>query len=167
MRLSLFIPAVICLALGAGFGAGSAGAQEIAFQGLRTDTTQPVEVTADSLAVNQTDGNAVFTGNVLITQGPMRLKAERVQVEYGSADRRTISEMKASGGVTLVTAAEAAESKDAVYDVAKGSVVMTGDVVLTQGENVLSGQRLDVDLKTGTGTMQGRVRTILQPDETP
>ncbi|MFD2173123.1 lipopolysaccharide transport periplasmic protein LptA [Rhodobacter lacus] len=163
MRLSLFLPAVICLAL----GAGASVAQQVAFAGLRTDTSEPVEVTADSLAVNQTDGNAVFTGNVLITQGPMRLKAERVQVQYGSADRRSISELQASGGVTLVTAAEAAESREAVYDVAKGAVVMTGDVILTQGENVLSGQRLDVDLKTGTGTMQGRVRTILQPGPQP
>ncbi|PTV93523.1 lipopolysaccharide export system protein LptA [Rhodobacter aestuarii] len=147
--------------------AGAVQAQQVAFAGLRTDTSEPVEVTADSLDVNQTDGNAIFTGNVVIIQGPLRLSAARVQVEYGSAEKKSISELQASGGVTLVTASEAAESRDAVYNVAAGSVVMTGDVLLTQGDNVLSGQRLDVDLKTGTGQMQGRVRTVLQPDQTP
>ncbi|WP_420353073.1 hypothetical protein [Paenirhodobacter sp.] len=40
---------------------------------------------------------------------------------------------------------------------------MTGDVVLKQGPNVMSGQKLMVDLRSGTGRMDGRVRTILQP----
>lgn len=40
---------------------------------------------------------------------------------------------------------------------------MTGDVLLTQGESVMSGQKLSVNLRSGTGQMDGRVRTILQP----
>ena len=59
------------------------------------------------------------------------------------------------------------EAREAVYDVAAGTVEMTGDVLLTQAENVLSGQRLTVDLRTGTGQMDGRVRTILQPGTKP
>jgi len=47
--------------------------------------------------------------------------------------------------------------------VTTGRLVMTGDVLLTQGASVMSGQKLDVDLKTGVGRMDGRVRTILQP----
>ena len=42
--------------------------------------------------------------------------------------------------------------------------VITGDVLLTQGDNVMSGQKLTVDLKTGMGHMDGRVRTVLQPE---
>ena len=42
-------------------------------------------------------------------------------------------------------------------------VTMTGDVRLTQGQNVISGQKLVVNLDTGTGTMEGRVRTTLTP----
>lgn len=51
----------------------------------------------------------------------------------------------------------------AVYTIASGQIVLTGDVLLTQGQNVMSGQKLTVDLKTGTGAMDGRMRTILQP----
>jgi lipopolysaccharide export system protein LptA len=165
MRLFSALPVIFCLALG--LDCGAAQAQQVAFGGLRTDPAAQVEVTADSLAVNQADGSAVFTGNVIIVQGALRLQAAQVRVEYGNAEKSRISRLHASGGVTLVTEAEAAEAHDAVYDVGASSVVMTGDVLLTQAENVLSGQRLTVDLKTGTGQMDGRVRTILQPGQQP
>lgn len=159
MRLSAAFPALIFLCL-AGL---PALAQQVAFGGLRADTSAPVEVTADSLAVNQASGLATFRGNVLIIQGPMRLTAAEVVVEYGNAERSQIARLQASGGVTLVSPDEAAEAREAVYDVQAGTVVLTGDVLLTQGENVLSGQRLTVNLASGAGQMDGRVRTILAP----
>lgn len=160
MRFSAVLAALLCL----GLLPGPVLAQQIALGGIRADAKAPVEVTADSLAVNQTDGTATFTGNVLVVQGGMRLKAAVVNVEYDPQDRSKINRMHATGGVTLVSPAEAAEGKEAVYDVAASSVVMTGDVLLTQGQNVMSGQKLTVDLKTGTGQMDGRVRTVLQPE---
>lgn len=138
------------------------GAQ-VAFGGIRADTSLPVEVTADQLAVNQTDGTATFTGNVLIAQGEMRLSAAEVLVEYGSEDRSRIERLHATGGVTLVSGADAAEAAEAVYTIGSGDVVMTGNVLLTQGGNTIAGQTLTVDLKTGTGRMEGRVKTVLQP----
>ncbi|MFC5738949.1 lipopolysaccharide transport periplasmic protein LptA [Sinirhodobacter huangdaonensis] len=160
MRFSAVPAVLLCLA----FLPGPVLAQQIALGGIRADAKAPVEVTADSLAVNQTDGSATFTGNVLVVQGGMRLKAAVVDVEYDPKDRSKITRMHATGGVTLVSPAEAAEAKEAVYDVAASNVVMTGDVLLTQGQNVMSGQKLTVDLKTGTGQIDGRVRTILQPE---
>lgn len=149
----------------AGTDALAQGAQ-IAFSGLKQDTSLPVEVTADQLQIRQADGQATFSGNVVVGQGKMRMTAAKVLVEYaatGSDATGKISRLHATGGVTLVTgAAEAAESQEAVYTIDSGTVVMTGNVVLTQGQNALSGEKLVVDLKTGTGTMQGRVKTILQ-----
>jgi len=66
--------------------------------------------------------------------------------------------------VTLVTAVEAAEALEAVYDIDAGTVRMTGSVILTQGPNVLSGDRLTVNLRSGQGQLDGRVRTIIQTD---
>ena len=57
----------------------------------------------------------------------------------------------------------AAEAREAVYTVAAGIVEMTGDVLLTQGASALSGQRLVLDLKAGTGVMEGRVSTTFVP----
>ena len=153
------------LALGVAVLASAAYGQgaTVAFGGIKSDTSQPVEVTADQLAVNQTDGTATFTGNVVVIQGDLRLGASTVRVEYATDDRTRVERIVASGGVTLVSAAEAAEAKDAVYTVANGQVVMTGDVLLTQNGGTIAGQKLSVDLKTGTGQMDGRVRTIISP----
>jgi lipopolysaccharide export system protein LptA len=126
------------------------------------DSDQPVEVTADQLDVNQTDGTAVFAGNVVVVQGDLTLTAERVLVEYGATEPREIARIHATGNVVLVSPTEAAEGDDAVYEVASRSVVMTGNVLLTQELNVVSGERLTIDLDTGTGVVEGRVRTILR-----
>lgn len=141
---------------------GLAQGASVAFGGLKQDTSLPVEVSADQLAVNQADGTAVFTGNVLVGQGAMRLSAGRVKVDY-TADGTGISKLFASEGVTLINATDAAESREAVYTIDTGNVVMTGDVLLTQGGNALSGQKLVINLKAGTGVMEGRVQTVFQP----
>lgn len=135
----------------------------VSFGGIRSDTSQPVEVTSDQLAVNQTDGTAIFTGNVVVIQGDLRMAAETVRVEYAKDDTSKVERILASGGVTLASATEAAEGNEAVYSVASGEIVMTGDVLLTQNGGTIAGQKLIVDLETGTGRMDGRVKTVLQP----
>lgn len=136
----------------------------VAFGGLKQDTSLPVEIEADNLTVNNADGSAEFTGNVLVGQGEMRLAASAIRVEYG-ADGKSINRLIASGGVTLSSASEAAEAQEAIYTISTGEVVMTGDVLLTQGQTALSGQKLVIDLKAGTGRMEGRVQTTFLPGQ--
>lgn len=126
------------------------------------DTTQPVEVTSDRLDVDQTDGTAIFTGNVVVVQGELTLTAERVRVEYGDTEPREIERIYAFENVVLVSPTEAAEGDEAVYEVATREVLMTGNVLLTQELNAVSGERLTINLDTGTGVVEGRVRTILR-----
>jgi lipopolysaccharide export system protein LptA len=140
----------------------AAAGTEVAFAGLKTDPNAPVQVQADQLAVNQADGTAVFTGNVVVTQGEMKLQAAEVRVEY-SADKKAIDTLHASGGVTLATGTDAAQAAEADYKPDTGDLVMTGDVLLTQGPAAISGQKLVLSLKTGTGTMDGRVTTTFTP----
>jgi lipopolysaccharide export system protein LptA len=135
---------------------------EVAFGSLRGDPTLPVEVTADQLRVNQGEATARFTGNVVVVQGTLRLASAELLVEYDETGQ-SISRMHATGGVTLVNGPETAEAEEAVYTVTTGIVVMTGDVLLTQGTSAISGSRLDVDLNAGTGLMQGRVTTVFVP----
>lgn len=154
------------LALAALLGAAALplAAQEakIAFGGLTQDTTLPVEVQADTLSVDNAKGSAVFDGNVLVGQGEMRLAAARVTVEYG-ADGKSIARLHATGGVTIANLADAAEAREAIYTIDSGLIVLTGDVLLTQGASALSGQKLTINLKDGTGIMEGRVSTTFVP----
>jgi lipopolysaccharide export system protein LptA len=153
---------MLLAAPGVGFAQGTA----IDFGGLQQDPTAPIEVVADQLQVNQTDGTAIFTGNVTIGQGEMRLTAAEVLVVYAKAveggESGKISRMEASGGVTIVNGTDAAEAQNASYSVDDGMIYMTGDVLLMQGENALTSEKMRVDLTNGSAIMEGRVKTVLQ-----
>lgn len=146
------------------FSASTAFAQGtgLSFSGLDAVRGLPVEITSDELQVDNTTGETVFSGNAVLGQGDMRIAAPVIRIIYAAADGGRIERLEASGGVTLVTADEAAESQDAVYAVEAGTVTMQGSVILTQGPNVLSGDRLNVNVRTGQGRMDGNVRTIIQ-----
>ncbi len=140
--------------------AGAQGAN-VAFGTIRQDTSLPVEVTADSLSVENATGTAIFTGNVAIGQGEMRLTAARVLVVY-RAEQKGIARLEATGGVTLVSGEDAAESERADYNIDDGTIVMTGNVLLAQGASALSADKMSIRLEDGTAQMTGRVKTILQ-----
>ncbi|MBU2959683.1 lipopolysaccharide transport periplasmic protein LptA [Citreicella sp. C3M06] len=142
--------------------AGPVAAQgtNVAFGGTKQDTSAPVEVSADQLQVNQSDGTALYSGNVVIGQGEMRLAAPRVLIIY-TEDESSIERMEATGGVTVVSGDDAAEAERADYSIDAGTIVMTGNVLLTQGQNVLTSERMEVDLDAGTAQMSGRVKTVI------
>lgn len=134
---------------------------KVAFGGIQADPTLPVEVTADALDVNQSDGSAEFTGDVLIAQGEMRLSAGRVMVFYNQ-EEGGIQRLEAFDDVVIVSGPDAAEAETAIYTIDTGVIVMTGNVLLTQGQNALTSQHMTINLVTGTAQMTGRVKTILQ-----
>nr|WP_217353315.1 LptA/OstA family protein [Ruegeria atlantica] len=144
-------------------GAFSAAAQEtqVAFGAVKADPSLPVEVTSETLNVNQESGSAEFVGNVIVIQGEMRLTAERVLVLYNE-DRSGIERMEATEDVVLVSPPDAAEGDWAEYTIDSGVIVMKGNVLLTQGPSTISGDQMNADLTTGTATMTGNVKTILQ-----
>lgn len=163
--LPMFFRSVLAIAaLVVSPGLALAQGTQVTFGGTKQDTSQPVEVSADALSVNQDDGSALYTGNVVIGQGDMRMAAPRVLVIY-SEDNRRIDRMEATGGVTLVNGEEAAEAQRADYHVNDGNIVMSGNVLMTQGANALAADRMTVNLDDGTAQMSGRVRTIFQPKE--
>lgn len=141
----------------------AAAQTDITLGGLNADPGAPVEVAADSLSVDQDSGRAIFAGNVVIGQGEMRIAAARVEVVY-DADSGDIARLIASGGVTFVTATEAAEAAEADYDLVAGILTMTGEVLLSQGQSALSADRMVVNLTAGTAQMDGRVRTVFAQD---
>lgn len=134
---------------------------QVAFGTLQEDSDLPVEVNADSLSVDQSNGSAVFSGNVRIAQGSMRISAPEVQVFYNDSSSG-ISRLEASGGVLLVDGPDAAEARNAIYSIENGTVELTGDVLVTQGSNTLQSQKMTIDLETNTAQMEGRVKTIVR-----
>jgi lipopolysaccharide export system protein LptA len=133
----------------------------VAFGTIAQDTSLPVEVTSDDLSVDQQTGTAIFTGNVVISQGDMRLSASRVMVVY-RASAEGIAKMEATGGVTLVSGNDAAEAERADYSIDEGTIVMSGSVLLAQGASALTADTMTIRLRDGTAQMSGNVRTRLQ-----
>jgi lipopolysaccharide export system protein LptA len=157
---------VIALSLVVGTAASGQGSS-VPFGTTPVDSSQPVEVSAEQLSVDQTSGMAVFTGSVVVIQGSLRMSADRMVVHYAEAEgdgQGRISQLDAEGSVTVTNGEEAAEADTATYDVADGIVVMGGDVLLTQGQNALSSETLRIDLSTGRGNFEGRVRTVYDPN---
>lgn len=161
--LHAFRALAITLLLATPLAAQEAG---VRFGGLTQDTSLPVEVTSESLSVDQNDGAAIFTGSVLVKQGDMRMTAGTIRVEYAEAGQG-VQRLHATGGVTLVSPTDAAEADEAVYTIASGNVVMTGNVLMTQGAAAISGDTLTVNLKDGTGLVTGNVKTIFTPGKRP
>jgi lipopolysaccharide export system protein LptA len=146
----------------------------------------PIEITADSLEVLQNQKIATFTGNVDAVQGDMVLSADRLRVYYdgdeqnaapGPAGTGSIRRIEADGNVLMSSPRETAQGEAGVYDVAANQVTLDGAVVLTRGDNVIRGQRLEVDLASGRsrvfaavpstegGTPPQRVRALFTPEK--
>jgi lipopolysaccharide export system protein LptA len=162
MRPIIFALTMVMTICGFGLSPALAQAGQLAFKGLRAGAGQPVEVTADQLDVNQQDATAVFTGNVVVIQGEMRLSSNNLVVTYVEGDKTKIDTLYATGNVLMSTSTEAAEAETATYTLTSGRLEMQGRVLLTQDSGTISGEKLVVDLDTGIGTMEGRVKTILQ-----
>jgi lipopolysaccharide export system protein LptA len=144
--------------------AGSLAAQvaQVAFGAVQQNQGLPVEVTSENLSVDQNTGIAIFTDNVIIVQGEMRLSADKVTVFY-DADAKGIERIEAEGNVILISGEDAAESERAEYNVDDGTIEMFDNVLVAQGPSALTADRMTVQMSNGTAQMSGRVKTILQP----
>lgn len=121
------------------------------------DTRAPVDIDAARVEVRDRENQAIFTGNVHVVQGNMKLDSPTLRVFYekrAGADPE-IQRIDAQGGVTLTSPSETARGSYGVYDVNNRQITMIGDVVLNQGDSVLRGQRLVLDLETGRSSLDG------------
>lgn len=153
---------VLCAALLLSLGpeVGAAGAQV----GQGYDTSLPIEITADTLEVQQNQQIAVFTGNVDAVQGELNLRADRLVVYYraNAAQSNAIRIIEAQGNVFLSSPKEIAQGENGVYNLDTDKIVLTGAVVLTRGESVIRGYRLDMDLITGKSRVTGKPAGVNQ-----
>lgn len=143
-------------------------AQGLPFGGLAHDSSQPVEISANSLSVDQTARTAEFQGGVVAGQGTLRLTADRLVVEYAAQEGGGTGEirlMRAFGNVTMTNGGEAAESQEAIYTVVDGMMRMMGDVLLTQGDNAIAGNILNINLDAGTAVFEGRVTSVFASED--
>ena len=132
------------------------------------NSSLPLEIKSDELNIEQNTGEATFSGSVIATQGNLILTAVTIVVEYTLKNSRMTSEMEkltANKDVTIVSDTQSAVANKVVYDVISENIIMTGDVILKEGLSATSGDRLTINLKTGSRRMEGNVRTLILSEE--
>ncbi len=150
-----------------------------ALQGFSQNREEPVKIKASSLEVREKDKIATFNGDVHVIQGDTELRCKSLVVLYDEDTRgakaadsaqggqKQIRRIEAKGGVTVTQNGQNAFGDTASFDMRANLVTLTGNVVVTQGSDVLRGQRLVVDLGTGVTKMdQGRVEGLFMPRNT-
>jgi lipopolysaccharide export system protein LptA len=154
-------------------------------QGLQHDSSLPIEITADSLEVVQDQQVATFLGNVDAVQGDLVLTSDQLRVHYRGdtaapgVSAGSIRRIEAIGNVFMSSPEETAQGEFGVYDVDGALLTLEGSVVLTRDENVVRGERLEIDLATGRsqmfaavpstagGTPGQRVKAVFVPPPEP
>jgi lipopolysaccharide export system protein LptA len=152
-----------------------------ALQGFSQNRDQPVKIQAASLEVREKDKQATFSGDVHVVNGDTELRCRSLVVFYdddsstssgtknmkaadpGPGGEKSIKRIEAKGGVTVVQKDQNAAGDAAIFNMRENIVTLTGNVVVTRGQDVLRGQRLVVDLTSGVSKMdQGRVEGLFQ-----
>lgn len=158
-----------------------------ALQGFSQNRDQPVHIEAATLEVRDKDKMATFSGNVKVTQGDTGLRCKSLVVFYeqndanadksksvalanpGPGGQQRIKKLEARGGVVVTQKNETATGDLGLFDMQSNTVTLSGNVVMTQGQNVLRGERLVVDLTNGVSRIesgkngQGRVQGLFLP----
>ena len=133
------------------------------------DARQPVDVKADNLHVDDNAHIAVFMGSVVAVQGDSTLKTPELQIAYEGkaadqltsaaaqpgADSSRLSRVLATGGAVVSIGTDRRVTSDqADFDSKADTALFTGNVLVNQQRNVLQGQRLFVDRKTGRSRLE-------------
>lgn len=152
-----------------------------ALQGFQQNRGEPVRIEAASLEVRDRDKYATFSGNVKVVQGDTTMRCKSLVVFYeqsgtpgdmkaaspGPGGQQKISRLEAKGGVTVTQKDQTATGDTGLFDMRANTVTLVGNVVVSQGRNVLRGNRLVVDLTTGVsrveaGRSTGRVEMLIE-----
>ena len=149
------------------------------------NSSAPVDISADEQEVINSQCKTIFRGAVEVLQDKARMRASTMTVynrrktagkttsPTGNNDCGDVDRVEADGNVFYVTPEQTVRGDHAVYDYATDTVVVTGDVVAVQGQDVARGDRMTIKTKTNdvkmesnaTGRGKTRVRAVLYPDQ--
>jgi lipopolysaccharide export system protein LptA len=170
---------------------GDAGAQSAvkgvpnAMQGFSQNRDQPIQIEAASLEMRDKKKEATFAGNVKVVQGDTTMTSKSLVVFYdqsaapappanakgaksgpiqsatpGPGGSSSIRRLEARGSVVVTQKDQIVTGETAIFDTKANQVTMQGGVILTQGQNVLRGDRLVVDMTTGVSRVESETGRV-------
>ena len=187
MPLSLTLIPILAVLLSGTFAgvALAQGAKGIpnAVQGFSKNRDQPVHIEAATLEVRDKERMATFSGNVLVVQGDTKLRCKVLVGHYdnnqpramkaanpGAGGSQQISRLEAKGGVVVTQQDQTATGETGLFDMKANTITLLGNVTVSQGGNVVRGERLVVDMTTGVSTVdagnsRGPVRMLIEQNK--
>jgi lipopolysaccharide export system protein LptA len=153
-----------------------------AMQGFSQNRDQPIQIEAASLEMRDKKKEATFAGHVKVVQGDTTMTSKSLVVFYesgsspapspqpantkgaksapmqsatpGPGGSSSIRRLEAKGSVVVTQKEQVVTGETAIFDTKANLITMTGGVVLTQCKNVLRGDRLLVDMTTGVSRVE-------------
>jgi lipopolysaccharide export system protein LptA len=141
---------------------------------------QPIHIEAMTLEIRDKDKTATFSGNVRVVQGDTTMRCRTLVVFYGPEEGAGVTKAaaptstesqaapgmpqggnfrraEARGDVTVVSKDQNASGDLGVYDTKTKTITLTGNVVVSQGKNVVRGERVVVNTATGDARVESGV----------
>ena len=172
--------AVMALAAGDAYAQGAVSGVPNAMQGFSQNRDQPIQIEAASLEVRDKTKEATFAGNVKVVQGDTTMTSKTLVVFYdqsspqnppakqkaaakgapiqsatpGPGGSSSIKRLEARGNVVVTQKDQVVTGEAAIFDTKANLITMLGGVVLTQCKNVLRGDRLMVDMTSGVSRVE-------------
>lgn len=148
--------------------------------GLKLEGDKPIQIESDHLEVRENDGVAVFSGNVAVVQGPMLMRSGKMTVYYKKEDGKvasgssSIDRLEVENKVYVKSESQVATADTGSFDMKSEVLVLSGkEVVLSEGDNIIVGCKLTVQMATGLANLEGcgddgstgggRVKMLLKP----
>jgi len=126
----------------------------------------PIDMTSDTVEANQKQNMVVFKGNVVAKQEDITLYANTLVIYY-DPDAKEIKTLVATGSVKIIQLNRRATGQKVTFQQADDKVVLEGEAVLREGENVIRGDRvvcfIAEDRCVVEGGKGGRVSTTITP----
>ncbi len=144
------------------------------FTGFSKKGNGPIEVDAQTLEIVEEGEQRIstFSGGVTVRRGDTTMKAAQIKLfsskDSEAADQNGFNRMEATGTVYVNSGKQTITGSQAVVDNKAQTIVLSGNVVLSQGKDVLAADRLVIDMATGKARVEqtpGKsIRMVITPD---
>lgn len=143
---------------------------------LAANPGSPIMYGADNMVADNTEHTVLLEGRVELLQEDSRLRADRIKIIYGQTPGTNkwdeVSRIEATGSIYYVTGDQTMKGDTAIYTKNDDTMVLSGDVVLMQGKNVMEGRRLTYNVGAARTVMDGapanngrsRVKGVFYPE---
>ena len=137
---------------------------------LPNDSEQPINVSADKAFKSAKLGSTIYEGNVLITQGSIRITGDKISIFDKNG---TVTKMVAKGQPATFKQKPEIHSADTIangstieYDINEETLLLLDNALLKQESRTTNSNKITYDMKTevvNAGDNTGRVIMVLEP----